>query len=344
MNLIIRTVLGDVPPSRLGRTDVHEHLLMASPLLAGDELDDVGRSAAEAAEMRDAGMDALVELTPMGLGRDPGGVAEIARRSGLHIVLATGVHRDAHYGPCHWVRTVPDDVLADAFTRDLLLGCAAADGEPQTSIRAGVIKVGIGYWNISALERRVLTAAAEAHHRTGAAIICHLERGSAAHEAMAVLTGLGVAPDRVALAHLDRNPDPGLHAELASAGVYICYDGPGRTKDWPDSVILSCLLKVASSGYASRLLLGADVARRSRFRLYGGLPGLRYLPERFVPRVTAAGGADLVAAILVNNPARLLAMPAEQTAPGTMANVDSDNQRSQQLTSNPPAPRRFVIL
>jgi len=63
---IIRTVLGDIKPSELGRTNVHEHLLMRSPLLRGDELGDVERSAAEAIEMRNAGMDALVELTPIG--------------------------------------------------------------------------------------------------------------------------------------------------------------------------------------------------------------------------------------------------------------------------------------
>lgn len=38
---IIRTVLGNIKPPELGRTNVHEHLLMRSPLLRGDELDDV---------------------------------------------------------------------------------------------------------------------------------------------------------------------------------------------------------------------------------------------------------------------------------------------------------------
>jgi phosphotriesterase-related protein len=52
---IVRTVLGDIDPAALGRTDVHEHLLMRSPLLRGDELDDLDRSATEAGMLRAAG-------------------------------------------------------------------------------------------------------------------------------------------------------------------------------------------------------------------------------------------------------------------------------------------------
>ena len=100
---VIRTVLGDIEPQELGRTNVHEHLLMRSPILRGEELDDREKSSTEATEMRQAGMDALVELTPIGLGRDPEGVANIAEGSGLHIVLATGIHREAHYPPEHWI-------------------------------------------------------------------------------------------------------------------------------------------------------------------------------------------------------------------------------------------------
>lgn len=308
---VVRTVLGDLEPSELGRTDVHEHLLMRSPLLGGEELDDPERSAAEAAELRRAGIDALVELTTIGLGRDPNGVAEIASRSGLKVVLATGVHREAHYPPDHWVRRASPEGLADLFARDLTEGCDGSDyEEPQrrpTSVRAGVIKVGAGHWSISAFERRAFEAAGEAHRLTGAPVVCHLELGTAAWEALEALGEAGVAPERVTLAHADRNPDPGLHLELASAGAYLGYDGMARPKYWPDSALLDCLLEVASEGGEGRILLGGDVARRSSFRSYGGMPGLSYLPRRFVPRLQRAGGDDLTRKILTENPARFLA-------------------------------------
>ena len=100
---VISTVRGDIQPAELGRTNVHEHLLMRSPLLRGEELDNLERSAAEASEMHNAGIDALVELTPIGLGRDPHGIVKIAELSGLQIVLATGIHQQAHNSPEHWI-------------------------------------------------------------------------------------------------------------------------------------------------------------------------------------------------------------------------------------------------
>lgn len=308
---IVRTVLGDLGPEDLGSTDVHEHLLMRSPLLRGEELDDPERSAAEAAELRRSGIDALVELTTIGLGRDPEGVAEIASRSGLNVVLATGVHREAHYPPDHWIHRASPEGLADLFVRDLTQGCDGADYEEHerrpTAVRAGVIKVGAGYWSISAFECKAFEAAGEAHRLTGAPVVCHLELGTAALEVLEVLGGTGVGPERVTLAHADRNPDPGLHLELASTGAYLGYDGMARPKYRPDSALLDCLLEVASEGGEGRITLGGDVARRSSFRSYGGMPGLAYLPKRFVPRLRKAGGEDLTRTILTENPARFLA-------------------------------------
>lgn len=113
------------------------------------------------------------------------------------------------------------------------------------------------------------------------------------------------------LSHVDRNPDPALHAELAAAGTYLGYDGRARAKYWPDSTILDCLLQVASRGGAERILLGGDVARRSSFHIYGGMPGLAYLPQQFIPRLRQSGGEELVRQILVTNPARYLVFPPQ---------------------------------
>ena len=311
----VRTVLGDVPAAELGRTDYHEHLFQVTPLLPGDELDDEAASTAEAASLRTSGFAAMVDATPTGLGRRPAAVARISAATGVHVVATTGAHREPHYGAGHWLTALAEEQLAERFVRDVTEGLPVADGPDRgptalgptgAPVRAAVVKAGIGYWSTTTFEHRVLAAVAATWQRTGAAVMVHLEHGSATFEVLAELAGHGVPASAVALAHVDRNPDPGLHAELAAAGAYLGYDGFARSQRWPDSVLLDCLLRAAEQGAGDRLLLGGDVARATRYRGYGGMPGLAYLGERVLPRLERAAPAGLVDAVLVTNPARWL--------------------------------------
>lgn len=309
----VRTVLGDVPADRLGRVNYHEHFFQVTPLLPGDELDDEDASTAEAVDVREHGTDTVVDATPLGLGRSPAALARLSASAGLTVVATTGLHRPEHYGEGHWVHTLTEQQLTDRLTRDLLQGCAAADtatsargGGEHTGVRAGVLKVAAGYWSLPPLTRRAVTAVGAAHARTGAPVVVHLEHCSAGHEVLDLLAAAGVPADAVALAHVDRVPDPGLHASLAARGAYLGYDGAARYAAVPESELLTCLSAVAAAGHGDRLLLGGDVARARRYRAYGGLPGLRYLTERYLPRVRSAIGAEATAAVLVDNPARWL--------------------------------------
>jgi predicted metal-dependent phosphotriesterase family hydrolase len=296
----VRTVLGDIAPEDLGATDYHEHLFQVSPLLPGDDLDDEAASGQEAALLQRSGAGAMVEATPTGLGRRPEAVARVSAGTGLRIVHVTGAHREAHYSPGDPLLDESVDALVDRFSGDLLSGM---DGTP---VRAGAVKAGAGYWSFTGFERRVLTAVGQVAARTGAPVMVHLEHGSAAHEALDLLAAEGCPADHVALAHVDRNPDPALHAELAARGAYLGYDGAARHQRWPDSVLVDCLAATVEAGAGERVLLGGDVARRTRYASYGGMPGLAYLFDRFVPRVRSAVGSAALASVLVDNPARWL--------------------------------------
>lgn len=320
----MRTVLGDIDPGDLGRTDYHEHLFQVSPLLVGDELDDEKRSGAEAGSLFEAGLQAMVDATPMGLGRNPCALARISDQTGLRIVATTGVHREAHYGQDHWVRELTEQQLTDRFVAELTVGQPMSDGLTPSEIalaprgaavRAGILKAGISYWSWTAFEGRALAAVAAAHRVTGAPVMVHLEHGSAAHEVLDVLERDGVHSPSVVLAHVDRNPDAELLTELAERGAYLGCDGMARHRDWPDSALVELLVSLVESGMHERLLLGGDVARAGRYLAYGGMPGLRYLPDRFVPRVMRATSPAVVDQLLVHNPARWLAWsPTSQIA------------------------------
>jgi 5-phospho-D-xylono-1,4-lactonase len=167
--------------------------------------------------------------------------------------------------------------------------------------------VGAGYHAITPFEEKVFTAAAAAHAQVGVPVCVHTEHGTMGLAIVERLRGLGVPPERVILAHVDRNPDPGEHAETAAEGAWLQLDGPGRTKYWPDSTILGLIADLAERGHTDRLLLGGDTGRRSMLRAYGGGPGLDYVFARFKPRLEREFGRQLSEQIFVANPARAFA-------------------------------------
>jgi 5-phospho-D-xylono-1,4-lactonase len=295
---IIRTIRGDIAPSELGPCDAHEHLFLVTPAQPGDEFTDVDAAIEEARTLVAAGGRALVDWTPLGLGRDLNGLHAVSDATGLHVVAATGLHRDPHYASDDPLRAETEDALADRFVADLA--------------RCGIVKVGAGYHHVTPFEAKAFAAAAATHERMGAPVCVHTEHGTMGLAIVERLRELGVPPASVVLAHLDRNPDAGEHAETAAAGAWLQLDGPGRTKYWPDSTILALIADLADRGHADRLLLGGDTGRRSMMRAYGGGPGLDYLFARFKPRLERELGSELSEQIFVTNPARAFAF-----TPGT---------------------------
>ncbi|MEJ3747548.1 aryldialkylphosphatase [Actinomycetes bacterium KLBMP 9797] len=307
----VQTVRGAVAADQLGAVDAHEHLFLRTPALPGDEFDDLERMVAEAADVRRSGIATVVELTPIGLGRAPAKLAALSERTGLHVVAATGFHRDAHYPAGHWAHREPVETLLEVLLADLERGMDGRDWQgplpAPTPHRAGIIKLGASYQRISASEGRRLEAGAEAARRTGAPVAVHCEVGTAGHEILDRLSAGGVAADRVLLAHLDRNPDPELHADLAGRGAWLLYDTVGRVKYRPESALLDLVERVVAAGHGDRLLLGTDVGRRSTLRAYGGGPGMAVLGEVFLPRLARRLGQSTVDQIMRANPAAALA-------------------------------------
>jgi predicted metal-dependent phosphotriesterase family hydrolase len=319
----VMSVTGACPAGALGVVDAHDHLFLDSPALPGQAFNDTGPTIEEVLDGRASGLATIVDATPIGLGRRPAQLRAVAQATGVTIIAATGYHRDAHYPAGHWVHDATLETLTDRLIADLTVGMHAADwldpGLEPDPARAGLIKGGASYHRITRGERRRLEAVGGASVATGCAVLVHAEVGTAGHEIVDLLEGAGVPPWRVALAHLDRNPDPELHAEIAARGVTLEYDTVGRTKYHPDSTVLELIEAVVAAGHLDRIILGLDLGRRDYLRAYGGGPGLRYLMSTFVPRLRRRIGEPASDRILVANPARLFAIADHVARRGSAA-------------------------
>lgn len=296
---MIRTVLGDIPGPALGFCHAHDHVLIGPGLgtTANPDLliDDVGDAIEEVEIFRDAGGGAIVDCMPLDCGRDPDGLIEVSKRTGVHIIAATGFHTRRYYPPGHWSESLSVDDLADMLTAEVADGMdgrshAAGPGVARRiGARAGVVKIATDEHGITDLAARIMTAAAACHRRTGAPIITHTERGLFGVEQVQFLTELGVAPDAVLVSHVDRICDHGYHADLAATGAYLVYDGPSRTQYHSGEQMAECMSVAAQHGARDRILLGMDLALRSYRVSTGGIPGLAFVLRQFLPLLRSAG-------------------------------------------------------
>jgi 5-phospho-D-xylono-1,4-lactonase len=309
----VRTVLGDIEPSVLGVTYAHEHLVIdgGRPVLMDPDFDlaDVDAMATEVGAAVDVGLGAVIDAMPCDAGRNVLKLAELSRRTGLHVVAPTGLHHDRYYGPAHWSHRLDIEELAGLFIADIEDGIDEHDYSGplirRTPHRAGVIKVAGSDGGPSDRDRRVFEAAAVAHRRTGVPILTHCERGTGAIEQLRCLADGGIALEHVALSHVDKVVDRGYHREIAATGASLEYDGSFRWGSEPNGT-LRLLEWAAEDGHLDQVVLGMDAARRGYYAVYGGTPGLTWLLDGFSTAMEAHGlGADIRRRLFVDNPARV---------------------------------------
>lgn len=311
----VRTVLGDIAPGRLGACGAHEHVFIRAsfPTFVSAEflLDDVDRISAELREFRAAGGGALVDTMPCDAGRDVLALAEISRRSGVHIVAPTGLHLPAYYPPGHWGDTLSPEELARLFIQDIETGIDTLDYSGpvvrRSPHKAGVIKVASGKEGMGERERTVFRAACIASRETGAPIITHTEQGLAAPEQAAFFRAEGADLAHVVISHTDRITDADYHRRILGTGACVEYDSAIRwaaRAENPTADLLALLLPE----YPGQIMSGMDAAKRTYWASYGGSPGITYLVRGLVQALAERGVSERhIHAMLVETPARAYA-------------------------------------
>jgi phosphotriesterase-related protein len=302
--------MGDIPAEQLGVCYAHEHIIIDPSFTTlqnpGFLLDSVEVASEELKDFYTVGGRAMVDSMPCDCGRNVRKLAEISRRSKVHIVCPTGLHLAKYYDPAHWGNYYSDEELAKLFVAEIEQGIDARDCNgpfpEHTTHCAGVIKIATPE-KITLREEKIFAAAASAHRQTGCPILTHTEQGALALEQVELLQRHGVDLRHVCLSHTDRKPDVSYHRDILASKVKVEFDGAFRWKDGSKNPTLDLIL-VLLNEFPGQIMLGMDAARRSYWRHYGGKPGLDFLLLTFHEQLKQRGvPEELLRRIFVTNPA-----------------------------------------
>jgi phosphotriesterase-related protein len=270
---------------------------------------DVARAGLK--RLTELGVDTLVDVTVIGIGRNLPRVVRAAEGLDLNIVVATGAYYfDAL--PGYFAR--PEGAAAAPDPLERLFVGEIEQGIAETGVKAGVIKVASDAKGMLPGPERVFRAAARAHLRTDVPITTHTDaatRGGRAQQD--VLREEGVDLARVVIGHCGDTTDLDYLKELMDNGSYIGMDRFGYDALLPVEERLQTIFALCEQGYADRMVLSHDTA----YSLGGfmspesaaelQLPKHTFISETILAELRARGVSDgQIQQMMVDNPRRVL--------------------------------------
>ena len=308
----VQTATGPVDSGELGITLSHEHLFIHSTGLQHqypwlyDRETAVEHVSLELQDAAAAGVGTVIDVTTPDLGRDVEMIAEASRRSGVRVIVPTGIWLEI---PRLFQRRFDGrngadaDETAEIFAREIERGAAG------TSIRAGVIKVannrppGIGE-----PEETILRGAARAARRTNVPISTHTSPYDIGREQVRIFADEGLPPHLAAIGHSFTDDIDYLRSVLA-AGHYLSIDHFGRDRE-EEPAVLDTVAALCAEGHAARLMLGHDWGGEMDWRPHEAHrpPSTwRYVPERGRAELERRGvSRDDIESMLIRGPAAFL--------------------------------------
>jgi phosphotriesterase-related protein len=293
------TTLGPFARSEVGMILPHEHIFVdLGPIeeanyLAAEPGPVIDLMAPELDRARAFGVTALVECTPLGVGRRADIVRAVSEAAAFPIVVPTGIYREPRIP--RWAHKASQGEIRDWMVDELT-------GQIEDSgVQAGWIKLSASDDGLKATETKIIQAAALAGKETGAVIGSHTIRGRVVLDQLEIIEERGYALDRFIWIHTQIEPDLDLHLEVARRGAWIEYDGIGSDDD---AFYTERILRVLEAGLGHRLLISHDRGWYDPSQPGGGDPQpFTYLSEVFLPKLRALGiGEDTIHQLSSINP------------------------------------------
>jgi phosphotriesterase-related protein len=314
----VQTLRGAIETSALGRVLVHEHVFLMNTEYALNYRPDafeeatIDRAAARLNELKASGIDTIIDLTVLGLGRHIPNLAQVAAKTDLNIIVSTGVYTFdevpgpfGFYGP-GLLHDAPEPMIAH-FVKDLTEGVAG------TGLRAGELKCAIDLPGLKPGVERVMRAVAQAHLRTGAPITVHTApQAETGLIVQRVLAEEGVDLEDVIIGHCGDSADIDYLMKLADRGSILGMDRFGINFTITPEQRVATIAEMIRRGYVDRLALSHDCCCWSDFfptvdDYHRAMPDHHYLHihQKIIPMLLEAGvtQADLDR-MFVDNPRR----------------------------------------
>lgn len=261
----LNTALGAIDTGDLGVTLMHEHVFIMTteitdnyPEVWGDEAKRAADAVARLNELKRRGVDTIVDLTVIGMGRYIPRIARIAANTELHIVVATGVYTYNDL-PMYFHFKGPGtaldgpEIMTDMFVRDIEQGIA------DTGIKAGILKCATDEPGVTAGVERVLRAVAHAHRHTGVPISTHTHAATRRGlEQQRIFAEEGVDLSRVVIGHSGDTTDIDYLEELVGNGSYIGMDRFGADVFLSFEDRVNTVARMCERGHADTMVLSHD--------------------------------------------------------------------------------------
>ena len=268
----------------------------------------------ETMRFKKAGGGTIVDMSCNNIGRNPKGLVNVSKATGLNIIMGTSYYVGESYTPEMKMDSRTAEDIAQEFIRDITVGVG------DTGIKAGVIgEIGTS-WPVKEGEGKVLRAAVMAQQETGAVVNVH-PGGSqdAASWCLKVLEEAGADLSRVVFSHMTRTfpiDARSARARLADKGCYLEYDIFGHDGSYPpfmadhdvgnDAIRISQIRELIADGYLDKILISQDICYKINLSSYGG-GGYALIPTVVIPVMLNRGMTEeQIHTITVENPKRAL--------------------------------------
>lgn len=250
----INTALGEILADKLGETLCHEHVSIYNPSFYnafGEKWFPKEQVIKRAVELlitakNECGLGSIIDGTPIDLGRDAEVIKEVSLKSGVNIILSSGIYASEEVF-LHGKRA---EELASYFINECLCGIGSS------GIKPAILKCATGSNGVTEINEILLKAMAITQKETKLPIYCHNEHNvKTPYAQLKIFEKNGVDYEKVIIGHCSDSRDMVYLEDIAKNGCYLGFD---RIYPFAYEKQAQVIAELIAKGYEDKILLSHD--------------------------------------------------------------------------------------